>query len=163
LQRVINSFPSEIQGNVAAQMADCLIGVVSQRLQFRPNLNICVPECEVLMATLAVKNFIRNRDFFKIISSIETGAEYGMWSYPRYRAWLDKRTHFNIAARETVAEEEETPAKFRPLPTAMPKSGQPGRITEPATGVSAKSTAADPGRIEIEPTENFEKILKPPS
>ena len=163
LQRVINAFPSEIQGNIAAQMADCLIGVVSQRLQFRPNLNICVPECEVLMATLAVKNFIRNRDFFKIISSIETGAEYGMWSYPRYRAWLDKRTQFNVAARETVAEEEETPAKIRPLPAALPKSGKPGPSTQPATGVSATSTAADPGRIEIEPTENFEKILKPPS
>jgi len=163
LQRVINAFPSEIQGNIAAQMADCLIGVVSQRLQFRPNLNICVPECEVLMATMAVKNFIRNRDFFKIISSIETGAEYGMWSYPRYRAWLDKRTNFNMAARETAAEEEETATKFRTLPPAVPKSGQPGRITEPATGLSATSKAADPGRIEIEPTENFEKILKRPS
>jgi len=68
-----------------------------------------------------------------------------------------------MAARETVAEEEETATKFRTLPAAMPKSGQPGRITEPATGVSAKSKAADPGRIEIEPTENFEKILKRPS
>jgi twitching motility protein PilT len=125
LQRIINAFPSEIQGNIAAQMADCLIGVVSQRLQFRPHLNICVPECEVLMATMAVKNFIRNRDFFKIISSIETGAEYGMWSYPRYRAWLDKRTNFNMAAREIVAEEEETATKFRTLPPATPKSGQP--------------------------------------
>jgi len=160
---VINAFPSEIQGNIAAQMADCLIGVVSQRLQFRPNLNICVPECEVLMATMAVKNYIRNRDFFKIISSIETGAEYGMWSYPRYRGWLDKRTNFNMAARETAAEEEETATKFRTLPGAMPKSGQPGRITEPATAISGQSKAADPGRIEIEPAETFERILKRPS
>jgi len=156
LQRIINAFPSEIQGNIAAQMADCLIGVVSQRLQFRPQLNICVPECEVLMATMAVKNFIRNRDFFKIISSIETGAEYGMWSYPRYRAWLDKRTNFNMAARENAPEEEETTTKFRTLPAAMPKAA-------PAADISAKSNAAEPGRIEIEPTETFEKILKKPS
>jgi hypothetical protein len=115
------------------------------------------------MATLAVKNFIRNRDFFKIISSIETGAEYGMWSYPRYRAWLDKRTNFNVAGRNTVAEEEETVTSLSTLPPATPKSGSTGRITEPASAIPAKSMSADPGRIEIEPTENFDKILKQPS
>jgi twitching motility protein PilT len=150
LQRVINAFPSEIQGNIAAQMADCLIGVISQRLHFRPNLNILVPECEVLMATTAIKNFIRNRDFFKIISSIETGAEYGMWSYPRYRGWLDKRTNFNVAARETVAEEEDTVTVHRALPPAAPKSAQPATKT------------AEETRLEIEPTEIFDKILKRP-
>jgi twitching motility protein PilT len=163
LQRIINAFPSEIQSNVAAQMADCLIGVVSQRLQFRPGLNICVPECEVLMANMAVKNFIRNRDFFKIISSIETGAEYGMWSYPRYRAWLDKRTKFNAPVRETAAEEEETVTTLRPLPPVMARAGAPARLSEPATANSAKPKAAESGRIDIEPTETFEKILKHPS
>jgi len=157
LQRVINAFPAEIQSNIAAQMADCLIGVVSQKLQFRPNLNICVPECEVLMATMAVKNFIRNRDFFKIISSIETGAEYGMWSYPRYRAWVDKRSNFNLATRENVAEEEETVVNPVHLPPAISRAGQSGNVDEPA-----RAKAADPGRIEIEPTEIFEKILKKP-
>jgi twitching motility protein PilT len=162
LQRIINAFPSEIQSNIAAQMADCLIGVVSQRLQFRPNLNICVPECEVLMATMAVKNFIRNRDFFKIISSIETGAEYGMWSYPRYRAWLDKRTSFNSTARETAPEEEETITNLRTLPPVTHKSSHPSRVSEDAPVVAGKQNAGDAGRIEIEPTELFEKILKRP-
>jgi twitching motility protein PilT len=156
LQRIINAFPSEIQGNIAAQMADCLIGVVSQRLVFRPSLNICAPECEVLMATMAVKNFVRNRDFFKIISSIETGAEHGMWSYQRYRAWLDKRTSFNTAARETMAEEEDATVGSRTLPSAV------ARPRESATSVPAKPNAAEAGRIEIEPTEVFEKIFKRP-
>ena len=119
LQRVVSAFPAEIQNNVAAQLADCLIGVVSQRLQFRPNWNLCVPECEVLLATLPIKNFIRNRDFFKIISSLETGLEHGMWTFQRYRSWLDKRATFNPPLR-------------------------------------------DSSRIEIEPTEIFEKILKRP-
>src|SRR5438874_2423726 len=72
LQRVVGSFPAEIQSSVAAQLADCLVAVISQRLHFRPNLNMRVPECEVLMATNPVKNFIRNRDFFKIASFLET-------------------------------------------------------------------------------------------
>src|SRR5437763_11891356 len=75
LQRVVSAFPSEIQSSVSAQLADSLVAVVSQRLRFRPELNIRVPECEILMVTHAVKNFIRNRDFFKIISAVETGGE----------------------------------------------------------------------------------------
>src|SRR2546427_13115438 len=74
LQRVVSAFPAEIQSSVAAQLADCLLAVVSQRLRFRPELGIRVPECEILMATFPVKNFIRNRDFFKIASTLETAA-----------------------------------------------------------------------------------------
>src|ERR1017187_3007780 len=75
LQRVVSAFPAEIQSSVAAQLADCMLAVISQRLHFRPELNIRVPECEILVPTHAVKNFIRNRDFFKITSSLETGRE----------------------------------------------------------------------------------------
>src|SRR5213594_440242 len=96
LQRVVSAFPSEIQSSVSAQLADSLVAVISQRLRFRPDLNIRVPECEILMATHAVKNFIRNRDFFKIISAIEAGGEHGMWSFQRYRSWLDTRTNWYI-------------------------------------------------------------------
>src|SRR6266850_7279846 len=96
LQRVVSAFPAEIQSGVSAQLADCLLAVISQRLRFRSDLNIRVPECEILIGTHAIKNFIRNRDFFKIISSLETGAEHGMWSFQRYRAWLEKRKNWSI-------------------------------------------------------------------
>ncbi len=159
LQRVVGAFPAEIQNNVAAQLADCLIGVVSQRLVFRPGLNICVPECEVLMATHPIKNFIRNRDFFKIISSVETGAEHGMWTFQRYRSWLDKRTAFHLPLRETEVDEEEEAAApaisvprlpVAPLPSVHPATVAPVPQTE----------ASEAQRIEIEPTESFGKILK---
>jgi twitching motility protein PilT len=162
LQRVIGAFPPEIQSNVAAQMADCLIGVISQRLLFRPNVNICVPECEVLTNSLAVKNFIRNRDFFKIISSIETGAEHGMWSYARYRLWLDRRAQFNIAAESPVVEAEDSAPPARVPAPFVSKPAPAARVPETSTSVSAKPKAAEASRIDIEPTEIFEKILKPP-
>ena len=75
LQRVVAAFPSEIQNSVCAQLADCLVAVVCQRLQFRTDLKIQVPECEVLTPTHSVKNAIRRGEFFKIISSMETGAD----------------------------------------------------------------------------------------
>jgi twitching motility protein PilT len=132
LQRVVGAFPAEIQNNVAAQLADCLIGVVSQRLQFRPGLNICVPECEVLMSTLPIKNFIRNRDFFKIVNSVETGAEHGMWTFQRYRAWLDKRTSFHLPSREPEVEEEDTrPSSQVHAPAAGRAAAPPVRAPPP--------------------------------
>jgi len=99
LQRVVSAFPAEIQSSVSAQLADCLLAVISQRLRFRPDLNIRVPECEILMGTHAIKNFIRNRDYFKIASALETGAEHGMWSFQRYRSWLESRGNWSIPAK----------------------------------------------------------------
>jgi twitching motility protein PilT len=64
LQRIVLAFPSEIQNNVAAQLADSLVGVVCQRLP-PARLEYPPPECEILRSTSPVKTFIRNRDFFK--------------------------------------------------------------------------------------------------
>jgi twitching motility protein PilT len=165
VQRVVSAFPAEIQGGIAGQVADCLLAVIAQRLRFRPDLNIRVPECEILMATHAVRNFIRNRDFFKIVSSLETGAEHGMWTFQRYRTWLDNRTNWAIpgqGAESPDTESAETPAMVPSLP-AFP-------VAAKAAG-QAKKTGAAPsipspkslGRIEIEPVEGeFGKILKVP-
>src|SRR6266700_1015766 len=128
LQRVVSAFPAEIQSSVSAQLADCLLAVISQRLRFRPDLNIRVPECEILMATHAVKNFIRNRDFFKIVSALETGADHGMWSFERYCNWLEKRTSWFIPEQtpETPdGEMEDLPAPpIPPSGVGAPKPAQ---------------------------------------
>jgi twitching motility protein PilT len=189
LQRVVSAFPAEIQDNVAAQLADCLIAVISQRLQYRPEAGICVPECEVLVPTNAVKNFIRKRDFFKIQSFLETGAEYGMWTFQRYRSWLDKRGgRFNSQLRDAEPDSETEQAlanlphlaAVRQVSTASlsPSSHLSTPITLSALTVSDTSNASSgagvagnssptaspvPGeRIEIEPTDDFGPILKKP-
>jgi twitching motility protein PilT len=151
LQRVVGAFPAEIQNNVSAQLADVLIGVISQRLQFRPDLNICVPECEILVPSNAIKSFIRNREFFKMSSFLETGANHGMWTFQRYRAWLDKREKFNTQFRDAETGVEETDSIHKTLSPPIPKT------------VLSRSTSPPPGtRIEIEPTDSFDTILKKP-
>jgi twitching motility protein PilT len=164
LQRVVSAFPAEIQSSVAAQVADCLVAVISQRLRFRQDLNIRVPECEILMATHAVKNFVRNRDFFKIANSLETGAEHGMWTFHRYRNWLDNRTTWSIPGQSEPPDGE--PAEKNPaapvLPAFLsdPKPVRPEKSVPPQTPASSRSSST---RIEIEPTESeFGKILKRP-
>lgn len=158
LQRVVSAFPAEIQNSVSAQLADCLVAVVSQRLGFRPDLNIRVPECEILMATHAVKNFVRNRDFFKIISALETGAEHGMWSFQRYAKWLEGRTNLYVPGQNAEPPDSEpanSPAlvPLAPASVAAPRSGKKIAGPRPASGANE--------RIEIEPDEgDFGKILK---
>ena len=166
LQRVVSAFPAEIQGSVAGQLADCLLAVISQRLRFRPDLNIRVPECEILTPTHAVKNFIRNRDFFKIISSLEAGAEHGMWSFQRYRAWLESRTNWSIPGQtpETAdGEPAESSGVEESLPAMMTTAKSPKRDKPPGPSPIQTPATKTGGRIEIEPVEgDFGKILKRP-
>ena len=165
LQRVVSAFPAEIQSSVAGQLADCLLGVISQRLHFRADLKIRVPECEILMASHAVKNFIRNRDFYKIISALETGAEHGMWTFQRYRNWLDNRTTWSIPGQSPEApdsESAEAPAPAPGLPAfpITPKAAGPEKKPGPTPAIPAPKR---PARIEIEPADSeFGRILKRP-
>jgi twitching motility protein PilT len=164
LQRVASAFPAEIQSAVCAQLADCLVAVVSQRLRFREDLNIRVPECEILMATHAVKNFIRTREFFKIISALETGADHGMWSFQRYAKWLDSRTNFFIPGQSAEPPDSEPADDATATTTLPPLTTAPG--VEKKTSLPNQSRAPDAKdvhRIEIEPDETgFGKILKQP-
>jgi twitching motility protein PilT len=161
LQRVVSAFQPEIQSSVAGQVADCLLAVVSQRLRFRQDLNIRVPECEILMATHAVKNFIRNRDFFKIISAIETGAESGMWTFQRYRSWLEARTQWSLPSQTPEPPDSES-AEAVPggQPVSAPAKPRQTEHIEKTPSQPAKKTSE---RIEIEPVEGeFGRILKRP-
>jgi twitching motility protein PilT len=160
LQRIVLAFPSEIQNNIAAQLADSLVGVVCQRLRFRPELDIRVPECEILRASNPVKTFIRNRDFFKLPQALETGAEFGMWSFDRYQSWMSKRSQWHIPntadeapdQEESVAGTAETPLESKPgspAPAKEPRPSQPAPEAKPA------------GRIDIEPVEGgLEELIK---
>ncbi|MGH7970623.1 MAG: hypothetical protein ACREIC_18000, partial [Limisphaerales bacterium] len=162
LQRVISAFPAEIQSSVAGQVADCLVAVIAQRLRFRQDLNIRVPECEILMATHAVKNFIRNRDFFKIASPLETGAEHGMWSFQRYRTWLENRTNWCLPGQAPETSEGDLP-EAEPAPAALPAFPLNTKTEKKASPPVEVSGTRQSGRIEIEPVESeFGKILKRP-
>ena len=155
LQRIASAFPAEIQASVCAQLADCLVAVISQRLVFRSDLNMRVPECEVLVANHAVKNFIRTREFFKISSSLETGADHGMWTFQRYRSWVQNRKKWHTPNEPAEAPDSEPAGEVSPLP-AMPAA------IDIEKSIAPKNPAPLSGqRIEIEPEEgDWGKILK---
>ena len=155
LQRVASAFPAEIQASVCAQLADCLLVVISQRLVFRNDLNMRIPECEVLMATMAVKNYVRTREFFKIASALETGAEHGMWTFQRYRTWIQNRRKWHLPDEPAEAPDNE-PAGETASWSTLPPATKTAKVSLPQ---SPSANTSD--RIEIEPEEgDWGKILK---
>lgn len=159
LQRMILAFPSEIQNSIAAQLADSLVAVICQRLRYVPELGIRLPECEILRPTHAVKNFVRRSEFHQIASSMETGADHGMWTFSRYRTWMANRKDWYIPARETQS--ETVPDDFAPAKAPMRAAPSPKPAESSSRTTILKKDAS--GRIEIEPDDSpFGKILKSP-
>ena len=162
LQRIVSAFSGEVQNSVRAQLADCLVAVICQRLRFRPDLKIRVPECEVLMPSMSIKNFIRTGEFFKIISALETGAEHGMWTWQRYQNWLENKKSWHIPNAEEKPDSE--PSETVPLPLVAPMlrpASKSAALESRTTAAASSSPAPPPGRIEIEPTEGgLEELIK---
>jgi twitching motility protein PilT len=154
LQRMILAFPSEIQNSIAVQLADSLVAVIAQRLRFDPSVGIRIPECEILRPNHAVKNFIRRGEFHQIASQIETGADHGMWSFTRYRAWMSAKKDWYIPPKDSRMESTPDETPIVRTVTKAPAT-QPAKTSTP----SLKPDAT--GRIEINPDETgFGKILK---
>ena len=164
LQRVVNAFPSDMQGAVRAQLADCLAAVICQRLRYRPDLKIRVPELEVLVPTYAVKGLIRSGDFYRIVSSMETGADQGMWTWQRYQTWMENRKQWYLPDAQESAEADPVIEAGKPPP--LPAAGAPRKVARPHDKPShgpesAPTPARHSGRIEIEPVEGgLKEVIK---
>jgi twitching motility protein PilT len=91
LTRICMSFPAEIQGGIRAQVADCLVGFICQRLDFLSEFNLRVPVCEVLLPSAASKGTIRGGQFSQISNVLQTGGEAGMWNFDRYERWVAQK------------------------------------------------------------------------
>lgn len=168
LQRLVSAFPSEIQNSVRAQLADCLVAVISQRLRYRADLKIRVPELEILIPTIPVKNYIRTGDFFKIAQIMEVGAEQGMWTWQRYAKWLEGKKDWHIPDGSEQADSDPvegiTPPALPPLTSAARSAGNTevdrraafpggeGRVEGGPSPTNTKSHRPS-GPIEIEPVE----------
>lgn len=87
IHRIVDSFPPAQQNQIRAQLASSLLGVISQRLipSIKGGL---IPACEVMLATPAIANLIRENKVHEIPLVIDTSAEEGMISLDRSLAAL---------------------------------------------------------------------------
>ena len=77
IDRIIDSFPPTQQEQIRLQLSGSLAGIFSQRLIPRISGGL-IPACELMVATPAVANLIREKRTHEIQTVIETGAESGM-------------------------------------------------------------------------------------
>ena len=78
VERIIDVFPSHQQQQIRLQLSTCLQGIVSQKLVSRSDGAGRVVATEVLVATPAIRNLIRERATEQIPTSIQTGSSFGM-------------------------------------------------------------------------------------
>ncbi len=90
VDRVIDVFPPHQQEQIRVQLAGALQGVVSQQLLKTVDGDGRVVACEVMVATSAVRNLIREGKTHQIYSSIQAGSQHGMVAMDQSLAHLVK-------------------------------------------------------------------------
>jgi twitching motility protein PilT len=78
VDRIIEIFPANQQGQVRSTLADALKAVVSQTLFKRVDIKGRCAALEILIATPAVRNLVREGKTYQILSTMQTGRKYGM-------------------------------------------------------------------------------------
>ena len=95
IHRIVDSFPPEQQGQIRAQLAASLLGVISQRLIPGVKGGL-VPACEIMLTTPAVANLIRENKIHELDLVIETSTELGMITLNRALANLIKMKQISL-------------------------------------------------------------------
>ena len=78
IDRVIDVFPAHQQQQIRVQLASALQAVVTQQLLPRATGRGRAVACEVLIATPAIRNLIREGKVHQIYSAMQGGGKYGM-------------------------------------------------------------------------------------
>ena len=78
VDRIIDVFPSHQQPQVRIQIASTIIAVISQTLLPKADGTGRIAGFEIMTATPAIRNLIREGKTYQIFSEIQTGARYGM-------------------------------------------------------------------------------------
>ncbi len=83
VDRIINVFPSEQQQQIRTVVASSLVAVIAQRLLPMSMHKDRIALLEILAATDAARNLIREGKTFQLDSVIQTGTDYGMRSFQK--------------------------------------------------------------------------------
>jgi twitching motility protein PilT len=112
IDRIIDVFPPAQQGQVRAQLAIGLQGVVTQTLIPTADGNGRCVAAEVLVPTPGVRNLIREHKTHQIYSLIQTGAQHGMQTMDASLAGLVRAQKITMAVAESRSSQ---PAELRKL------------------------------------------------
>jgi len=102
IDRIIDSFPAEQQGQITSQLAATLVAIVSERLIPRINGGR-IPALEIMIVNSAIRNLIRERKVYQIDLVIETSVQEGMMTLNRSLVNLVRRKEISLENAETYS------------------------------------------------------------
>ena len=112
IDRVIDVFPAGQQGQIRTQLATALQGIVCQTLLRRQGGPGRAVAAEVLIATPAIRNLIREGKTHQIYTALQAGANLGMQTMDQHLADLVKRS---VVSYEAALELCHSVEEFRRL------------------------------------------------
>jgi twitching motility protein PilT len=117
VDRMVEVFPAEMQAQVRSTLAESIRAVVAQVLFKRIDRKGRIPALEILIATPAVRNLIRESKTHQLSSSMQTGKKYGMILLDD--AIMDLYNRGWISAEDSYNKSNEK-QRFRPLLRGAP-------------------------------------------
>jgi twitching motility protein PilT len=112
IDRIIDVFPPSQQQQVRVQLSVALQGVITQQLLPTADGAGRIAACEVLLATPAIRNLIREGKTHQIYSSLQTGANIGMQTMDAALATLVRQ---NKITQKLAESRSSTPEELRRL------------------------------------------------
>lgn len=89
IDRVVDVFPPHQQDQIRVQLSNTIEAVVAQQLLPRTGGGRCAA-IEVMVATSAIRNLIREGKTYQIYSALETGAQFGMQTMDKQLAEMQR-------------------------------------------------------------------------
>jgi twitching motility protein PilT len=117
VDRIVEVFPAEEQGQIRSTLADGIRAIISQTLFKRIDKKGRAPAMEILIATPAVRNLIREGKSHQIPSAVQTGKKYGMQLLDD--AIMELYNKGRISAEDAYMKANDK-GRFRPLLKAPP-------------------------------------------
>jgi twitching motility protein PilT len=117
VDRIVEVFPAEEQGQIRSTLSDGIRAIISQTLFKRIDKKGRVPALEILIATPAVRNLIREAKSHQIPSMIQTGKKYGMQLLDDAIMELFNKGRISAEDAYTKANDK---GRFRPLLKSPP-------------------------------------------
>jgi twitching motility protein PilT len=112
IDRLIDIYPPHQQTQIRAQLANCLQGVVTQALAPRKDGMGRSIVCEIMVATAAIRNLIREGKVHQIPSFLQSSADVGMLSFDQH---LAQRFSEQLISKGTALDLAHDPNEFKRL------------------------------------------------
>lgn len=117
IDRIIDVFPGDQQAQITMMLAESLRGVIAQQLFMRADGQGRVAAYEILRATKAISNLIREKKVHQIPTAMQTGSKFGMVLFEKSidemvkKGRISKKDAASFLGREIEGSEEFTQSK----------------------------------------------------